>query len=194
MNRLKRFAIDAVLVVGALALAGCGGASEPVETAEVTIETKPPSVSFKPASDVMVTQKPSGPVTIGYRIVGKPVVGQPVAIDLRINSMYGSVPVSVSYRINDVSAMRVTDAQPRQVMVSPVAEEPFMTEQVSVIPLREGRLYLNVSASVPTENGTYSTVTAIPIQVGEGTRTLVPNGELESDEDGNSIRVLPGSE
>ncbi len=60
--------------------------------------------------------------------------------------------------------------------------------------MREGRLDLNVSASVETENGSMSTVTAIPIQVGDAPRTLQQNGQLATDEDGNAVRVLPANE
>ena len=62
--------------------------------------------------------------------------------------------------------------------------------QVVVIPQREGRFYLNVSASFETEDGTLSTITAIPIQVGTGTRELQQNGEVELDESGETVRVL----
>ena len=64
-------------------------------------------------------------------------------------------------------------------------------QQVTVIPMREGRLYLNVSASVETETGSMSTVTAIPIQVGDAPRELQDHGELTTDESGEAIRVLP---
>jgi len=64
------------------------------------------------------------------------------------------------------------------------------TQQVTVIPQREGRLYLNVSVSVESEMGTSSTVMAIPIQVGEGPRSFEQNGTLTTDADGNPIRVL----
>ncbi|NNC77970.1 MAG: hypothetical protein HKN77_08400, partial [Woeseiaceae bacterium] len=67
-------------------------------------------------------------------------------------------------------------------------------QQVTIIPMREGRLYLNVTASVETGNGSMSTVTAIPIQVGDAPRTLEENGVLQKDAEGNSIRVLPADE
>ena len=66
-----------------------------------------------------------------------------------------------------------------------------MMHQATIIPLREGRLYLNVSASIETEEGTMSTVTAIPVQVGEGGREVEENGTLSTDENGEAIRSLP---
>jgi hypothetical protein len=37
-----------------------------------------------------------------------------------------------------------------------------------------------------------STVTAIPIQVGTGSRELQPHGEVQTDENGEAVRVLSG--
>jgi hypothetical protein len=62
---------------------------------------------------------------------------------------------------------------------------------VRVIPLREGRLYLNVAAEVETESGSFSSVTAVPIQVGPAVRELQENGVVTTDENGELIRTLP---
>jgi len=52
------------------------------------------------------------------------------------------------------------------------ANEDWFKQQVTVIPQREGRFYLNVSASMEIPDGTLSTVMAIPIQVGNAPRVL----------------------
>ncbi|MDX1516039.1 MAG: hypothetical protein R3288_04320 [Woeseiaceae bacterium] len=191
MARTKTTTGIAVLAA-ALALGACGKADEPAD--EGAIAVTEPRVTFTPKGEPGATAKPSGPITIGYRIIGKPVVGQPVAIELAVVSTFGNEPVQVSYRINDRTAMQLADSQAATVTVSPTADERASLQQVTVIPMRDGRLYLNVSASVATDNGTMSTVTAIPIQVGEGTRTLQQQGELVTDDDGTTLRVLPGDD
>jgi len=65
-------------------------------------------------------------------------------------------------------------------------------QQIRVIPLREGRLFLNVSASLETDAGTISSVVAIPIQVGPAVRQQQEQGTVTTDEDGEAIRVLSG--
>ena len=60
--------------------------------------------------------------------------------------------------------------------------------------MREGRLYLNVTAAIETEDGSMSTVLAIPIQVGAARREVQQNGEITTDENGELIRSLPASE
>jgi hypothetical protein len=52
-------------------------------------------------------------------------------------------------------------------------------------------LFLNVSASVETDGGKVSTVTAIPIQVGPAVRQQ-EKGTVTTDENGEAIRVLSG--
>jgi len=70
------------------------------------------------------------------------------------------------------------------------ANDDEFKQQVTVIPQREGRFYLNVSASLESEDGTMSTVIAIPVQVGSGTREMQEHGELGVDENDETIRIL----
>ncbi len=184
----------ATILVATGTLAACSGAEQGSEPeATVDVANNAPSVTFTPGSDFTAASKPGGPVSVGYRIIGQPVVGQPIAIELRLLSALGTQPINVGYRINDASAMQLAESQPAFLNVAPVAPEEPTMHQVTIVPLREGRLYLNVSASVDTGEGTLSTVTAIPIQVGEGGRDIVENGTLGTDENGEAIRSLPAN-
>lgn len=182
-----------IVMALAFALSGCGNGDAEAPAGEVQIDASAPEVSFKPGPASDHTVKPRGPVQISYRIVGTPIVGQPIAIDLQVQSVLGPQAVTLSYRINDATAMQFPEAQPPSVSISPSADSSPSLQQVRVIPLREGRLYLNVSADVETGDGTYSTVTAIPIQVG-GAPVRVPqeHGTVTTDEDGEQVRVLKG--
>ena len=142
----------------------------------------------------MTTAKISAPVAIAYRVIGEPVIGQPLTIDLSISSAFGPQPVRVDYRIVDGSALQLAESQLQYATVDAVADDAGASEQVTVVPLREGRLYLNVAASIDTDQGAMSTVTAIPIQVGTPARSAEDNGELQRDASGESVRVLDGSE
>jgi len=169
-----------VFTVGLFALAACGD-EQPEEQA---VE----EVSVEELAGAVVT--PGSPYRVTYRIIGTPVVGSPVIVDLQIESASGSHPVNLEYRIRDASSMMLAESQPASVRMEPAANERIFRQQVTVIPQREGRFYLNVSASFETENGTQSTVIAIPIQVGSGTRELQDHGEIEVDENGEAVRVL----
>ncbi|MGI9248497.1 MAG: hypothetical protein ACR2QI_05750, partial [Woeseiaceae bacterium] len=174
-------------------LSSCGNSDVEESTVEAqsTLAKTAPEVSFKPEPGIDGTiAKPGSPFLVSYKVIGTPIVGSPVTVDLRVKSTLGSRPVNVSYRINDASAMMFHEAQPLEVEMAPAANEDFVAQQVTVIPQREGRLYLNIGASVETDDGSMSSMMAIPIQVGSGGLELQENGEVQLDENGEAIRVL----
>ena len=193
MNNRKTFVTSFAIAI-LVSACGNGSVDQTADPEGADVATTPPSVTFTPENDDAATGKPSGPITISYRIIGKPIVGKAVAIDLRIASTLEDQPYNVSYRINDTTAMRLPESQPARVAVVPNVGEDFSLQQVVVIPLREGRLYLNVAAEFDTGDGSMSTVTAIPIQVGSGARELQENGIVTMDENGEPIRSLPARE
>lgn len=141
------------------------------------------------------TSKVQSPVQVDYRVIGTPIVGQAVAVELQLKSTLGTEPYRVSYRVNDPTAMQLPESQSASVSVKPSARDELSVQQVTVIPMREGRLYLNVAAEVETDTGSMQTVIAIPIQVGStGPREILDNGTVTTDADGNLIRSMPAKE
>ncbi len=193
MIRMKIRALPAFVVLG---LVACGS-DQASDTAVVTETDVVESVSVgspkqsKEEFDGMVA-KPGSPYSISYRIIGTPVVGSPVTVDLRVESLRGSRPLNLDYRIGDETSMLFAASQPVSIRLELAANEKEFRQQVTIIPQREGRFYLNVSVSYESENGTISTVMAIPIQVGTGTRELQEHGEVQLDENDEEIRVLGG--
>ena len=176
-----------------MTLAACGDGTGP---AAGTADNQPPepATSFTPDETREIAGKPTGPVTVTYRVIGQAVVGQPVAIDLEVRSAIGPKPVSLNYRINDSSAMQFAPSQPKRAALLFADAREAGTQQVMVVPQREGRLFLNVAAEVETDGGTISTVTAVPIQVGPAPAGAEENGTVTTDENGEQIRVLPANE
>jgi len=192
MQRIKHLAVT---VCATLALAACGAGNVESSTAGSADNAPPaaPTAAAKPLFAYDGTAaKPGAPFAVSYRIIGTPIVGSPVTIDLRVESMLGAQPITVDYRINDAAAMSLHEAQPARVRVEPVANENFVAQRVTVVPQREGRIYLNVSASYETAEGSTSTIMAVPIQVGAGGPELKQNGEVREDENGEAVRVLTG--
>ena len=190
---MTRAKILAVLTLATFGLTACGSdkAEEQIET-EGEVVSSAPDASIKsvdPELDGAVVT-PGSPYRVSYRIIGTPVVGSPVTVDLGVQSSRGPLPLNLEYRINDATSMVLAESQPASVRLEPVGDGAAFTQQVTVIPQREGRFYLNVSAYFETADGTMSTVTAIPIQVGVGSRELQPHGEVQIDENGEAVRVL----
>ncbi len=186
MTRLNSFKNLAIVAVAAIGLSACGGE----ETVAVATSSVDASVKPSVGSYVSTVVKPGSPYSVSYRIIGTPIVGSPVTVELQVESNQGTQPLNLEYRINDATSMVLGESQPATVLMEFAANESSFTQQVTIIPQREGRFYLNVSASFETADGTMSTVTAIPIQVGTGPRELLPHGEVQLDEDGNAVRVL----
>ncbi len=172
------------------ALAGCGQeeaapAGDAAVVDKTAIEKKKPMALW----DGMVA-KPGAPFRVSYRLIGTPIVGAPLSIDLRVTSPLAPDAVALSYRIADETAMTLHEAQPADLVAEFADNEDFVDQRITIVPQREGRLFLNVVAAIDTETGRASTTIAIPVQVGQGTREMEEHGELATDEDGESIRIL----
>jgi len=185
MNKFKLLSLLAALSLAACADDADVPAQETVAIDKTAIAEKKPTPEF----DGTVA-KPGAPFSISYNIIGTPVVGSPVTVELRVSSSFGAEVVRLDYSIPDETSIMLHDAQPASMDAEFAANDSWIDQRVTIIPQREGRLYLNVSASVATDDGRSSTTIAIPVQVGEGGRELEEQGELATDEDGESIRIL----
>ena len=186
-----------ILALATAGLVAACGSDAPTTSSEPAQPSAAAALPQKPSSgEVAATKdaKPFGPVRISHRIIGTPVVGQTVLVDLELRSAYGPAPVELSYRIPDTTALAFPEDQLQRVSLAAPQDDAAMAHQVSVVPRREGRLYLNVSAAVQTADGPQSTVMAIPIQVGAAPRSLEENGTVIEDESGELIRTLPAKE
>lgn len=144
-------------------------------------QNEDPAASESAAAASRQSAGRSAPVTIDYEIMGVPVVGMPLSINVKLRSQMDA-PVSLIYRINETTGLKFAEAQAERVSLLPVDQQIRSTEQVTVIPQREGRLFLNVSAEIETDSGKLARVMAIPIQVG-ARRLLSPlTGELATGE------------
>jgi hypothetical protein len=67
--------------------------------------------------------KPSAPVSIDYEILGKAIVGLPVAINVQVQGTRDDVgPVAVSYTINDTSALLFQEGQVERLEIASLSE------------------------------------------------------------------------
>ena len=190
MNRFKSFPAMSFAVA---MLAACGGEQRaPVAGQDEAAE--PAVAVLTPDEKYGITGKPQGPVKIGYRIIGTPVVGQPLTIEFEVKSNVDDVPVTLSYESNDSTAMTFPESQQRRLSLVFEGEERLAGQRVTVVPAREGRLFLNVTAQMQSDTGSLQTVIAVPIQVGAAPRQLQENGVVTTDDNGELIREMPASE
>jgi hypothetical protein len=196
MNQKQFYSFVALTVL--LSLGACNEESkEPAST-----ESAPAVATSKPAAAAIATGtgstspgKPSAPISMQYEILGNPIVGQPVAINVQVRSTSGSQPVTVQYSINDSSALVFQAGQVERLQYTANAEKKAGSQQqLAVIPQREGRLYVNVSAEIQTPDGSMIKSMAIPIQVGSAPEKPEINGELVEGPDGETVISMPAKE
>jgi hypothetical protein len=191
MNAISR---STVIFLAALLLAACqeagngdNGRSEAPAAGDTAAEREPAELRTSAG-------KPTAPVGIDYAIIGMPVVGQPLNINLELSSSLRNRPVTLNYRINDPRNLSFPQAQAQSVALAAFGDADRVTQQVTVVPQREGRLYLNVHAEVETEDGTLLKSIAIPIQVGRAPRQQEPDGKPREGPDGETVISLPAKE
>ncbi len=208
MNRVIHWKTVTVFVVS-LILMACGGGSEndtggdtgsEIETAPVANGQSVPApiaAVKKPAArqPAMSPGKITAPISIDYTIVGNPVVGRSVSIDLQVSSPLSDRPITVHYRVNEAGSLTFPDTQLQTVALVPQANRAVSRQQqVTVVPQREGRLYLVVSAEIETDSGTMMRSMSIPIQVGRAPRVPTVNGELVEGPDGEVGISMPAKQ
>ena len=201
MNRFRNLFLMTIIALAATAACSKGESPDtsaesdiaaPVSDAADAVPSGTVAASKPSPAASMTTSpgKPTAPISMRYEILGNPVVGQPVAVNVLVSSARG--PVRVSYSINDQSAVMF---QQNQVERLEIADPSLGTpQQLTVIPQREGRVYVNVSAAVDTENGELIKSMAIPIRVGKAVESPTINGELVETADGETVISMPAVE
>jgi hypothetical protein len=170
-----------ILTLVAMVLAGCGGSTdEPAAAAK----DEPPTVAARTPSS------PGNLFRIDYEIIGTPVVGSPVSVDVAITALSSDEPVDLAFRIPDATALTLDAAQLSDLRRTPSSDDRTIRERVTVIPQREGRLFINVSASRTDDAGSLTSAVSIPIHVGNVDTSIREQGELQTNEDGETTRVL----
>lgn len=183
------------LLAAVLALTACqsdDGAGDAALTQSSEAPAKPTPGT---AADAQASPgKPSAPIDIDYNVVGTAIVGQPVSINLDVSSTVSDRPVVLEYSVVDAGSLAFPESQLREVSLGRLRELQPASQQVTVIPQREGRLYLNVTAEIQTEGGTVIKAMAIPIQVGDAAPEREVNGEIKEDAEGDAIVSMPADD
>jgi hypothetical protein len=170
-------------------LAACGDSSKE------NVTQQPVAAASEKQTPASSPGKPSAPISFRYEVLGTPIVGQPVSINVFVSSSVVGVPITLLYRVNDASSMLFPESQAirAEFTMEAPGDDP-RSQQITVVPQREGRLYLNVSAEIETADGTMLKSTSIPIQVGSAPPDLKTNGELVETPEGETVISMPANQ
>ena len=160
--------------------AGCGGQpSEQQAKEQVTSDVGQAS----PA-------KPGASVAFDYELLGEPALGQPLEIRVSVTPAVPADSMSVSFSADASLAIQESAATMEQAEVKAGVS---VEHTLVLIPVEEGRNYVNVFASTEFAGGAPMVRTfAIPIQV--GTAAEQAREPLETDDEGRPIVSMPGEE
>ena len=138
--------------------------------------------------------KRTAPISIKYSFVGTPVIGQALGVNLDIASTMKDKAITMRYRINEPDKIDFAVSQVSEVILTPLSDGRYPSQQVLVIPKQEGRHFLIASAGLTTERGVMVRSMSIPIQVGSTPlRVQTSNGKLVKGVSGESGISLPSN-
>ena len=115
-------------------------------------------------------------------------------VNLDIASTMKDKAITMRYRINEPDKIDFAVSQVNEVILTPLSDGRYPSQQVLVIPKQEGRHFLIASAGLTTERGVMVRSMSIPIQVGSAPlRVQTSNGKLVKGVSGESGISLPSN-
>jgi hypothetical protein len=135
--------------------------------------------------------KPTPPIGIRYEVLGEPRVGQP--LEIRITSRSQIALSGLGMRVQGDERLSVSPASSHFRVAQMAVDEPLI-RTVTVTPLAEGLLHLDVLLQGEIDGRMQANQVRIPIRVGSGQRTPEVPGTLKSDEAGEAIISMPAQE
>jgi hypothetical protein len=154
-----------VVLVFPVLLAGCGGKPRAVSTAG-----KPQSSAVKPIPasalnpdlvNAVSTANSTTPISLKFRIEQKPLVGQPVGIELTLIPAQGVDidHIHASFQVSDgmqLASERAFDVE------QPEAGVP-LEHELTVLPQQPGVLQITATVVVDSDSGSIARIYAIPV-------------------------------
>jgi hypothetical protein len=105
------------------------------------------------------------PMTMEYAVIGNPIVGQPIAVEITISTDIDDRSITLTYRPAEAGSLEFPESQPMSIEIVPVSGSAIRPQQVTAIPQRDGRVFLTVSASVETDKGAVTKSMSVPLEV-----------------------------
>ena len=131
--------------------------------------------------------KPSAPVELSYRFLSEPRLGQPLEIEITASALRPDQ--SVALELSADTGLQLASQARLAPRILPLGEP--RRDRAVVTPLAEGRLFLNVFATITSNGARQLKSISIPIQIGPVAEQQVAP---ELDADGTPIRTMPAEE
>jgi hypothetical protein len=135
-----------------------------------------------------ITPKPTAPIAISHRGGDEPRIGQPLELVLVVTAK-ADLKNGIAHLSADEGLYLISPAA--EVWLPNLTVEATHEIPVTVLPLVDRRLYLNVAVSGQVAGRLQGRAVGIPIRAGA---SEAAQAELKTDEDGQRLRALPAEE
>jgi len=108
---------------------------------------------------------PSSIVNFSYKIFGQAYVDEITAINIDITALDYKDSIILKYKTNVADDLLFGDGQLQEFIINPLIDGRYPSQQINIIPKREGRLFLLVSGELLMDDEVITKVTSIPIDV-----------------------------
>jgi hypothetical protein len=160
------------------------------ETVPATSESGAAEHRTKAAASAATSPgKPLPPIAFDYRILGTPVAGQPLEIEISTGVEAALADLNVALSGNERLLVPIEMARLR---LAAAAAGQRATRTVRVTPVASGTVYLDVLLEAEIDGRQQSRAVTIPIRVGDGATPEPPAGTPSTDAEGAPIISLPG--
>jgi hypothetical protein len=183
-----------------LLLTACGNqeigqenASQKKESEVNTLKSaKHSSKSDKKVLDQMSSPgKPSAPINLDYSFNGKPTLGQPLSVNIKLTETRNAKPVTAALKYS-----------PQLIENKAISNMSFKSspqessQVITITPVENGIYFINIQASTEVDGQTMYKAFSIPVEVGEvdWDEYTKPEGTINNDSRGGKVISFPAAE
>ena len=104
-------------------------------------------------------------ISIDYEILNTPKINETVLVNLSISSADRTEEIHLSYQITIEEDLKFNENQLRDIKLTPKMDGTNHNLQISLIPLRKGRVFFVISATINYEKKSVGKTLSIPLNV-----------------------------
>ena len=152
------------------------------------VESRAGKHESEQAEDFIIHGKPSAPIKIHYTLKSVPEVGQPLEIDVLLNSTLSGKAVNAKMSHSE----KLGYSKVFQKMTFKSGASSSDTQVITIVPQSEGIHYVNIYASIDVDGVIQSKAFLIPVEVGnvDWNKHLKINGVINDDGAGTGGKVI----
>ena len=104
-------------------------------------------------------------ISIDYEILNTPKINETVLVNLLISSADKTEEIHIRYQITIAEDLKFNEEQLRDIKLTPKIDGTDHNLQISLIPLRKGRVFFVISATINYEKKSVTKTLSIPLNV-----------------------------